>query len=60
MSYNTIDDGFGNCWTKCRRPGCQLEIVRPGKVQCDPCDSGEQDPIYEIPGQTDLFGNIIS
>lgn len=32
-----IDDGFGNCWTKCG-PACELEIVRPGKVQCGKCD----------------------
>lgn len=31
-----IDDGFGGVWQLCK-PGCQLQIVRPGKVQCD-CD----------------------
>ena len=34
----TLDDGFGNCWVKCERPDCGLEIVRPGKVQCY-CDN---------------------
>ena len=29
-----LDDGFGNQWEKCG-PTCKLEIVRPGKVQCD-------------------------
>lgn len=29
-----IDDGFGNTYLLCK-PGCQLEIVRPGKVQCE-------------------------
>lgn len=34
-----LDDGFGNVWEKCSRPDCQLQIVRPGKVQCDPCEA---------------------
>lgn len=29
-----IDDGFGNVWVLCK-PDCRLEVVRPGKVQCD-------------------------
>lgn len=29
-----IDDGFGSIWTLCR-PDCGMEVVRPGKVQCD-------------------------
>lgn len=34
MSRDTyLDDGFGNLWVTCG-PMCQLEIVRPGKVQC--------------------------
>lgn len=32
-----LDDGFGNVWQKCG-PECELEIVRPGKVQCNRCD----------------------
>jgi len=33
-----LDDGFGNCWEKCNKEDCGLEVVRPGKVQCW-CDS---------------------
>ena len=33
-----VDDGFGNTYQKCDRPNCSLEVVRPGKVQCD-CDT---------------------
>ena len=33
----TLDDGFGNVWKKCNHEDCRLEIVRPGKVQCDRC-----------------------
>lgn len=33
-----IEDGCGNSWAKCDRPDCQLEVVRPGKVQCNRCD----------------------
>lgn len=33
--HGVISDGFGNSWRKCAA-GCHLEIVRPGKVQCDP------------------------
>lgn len=28
-----LDDGFGNAWAKCG-PECDMQIVRPGKVQC--------------------------
>lgn len=34
--YGVLDDGFGNTWALCSAE-CKLEIVRPGKVQCD-CD----------------------
>ena len=40
---NVLDDGFGNQWLKCSRPGgCGLQIVRPGKVQCD-CEQEKQE-----------------
>lgn len=58
MSNNTIDDGFGNCWTKCRRPHCGLEVVRPGKAQCW-CDD-EDGPLWELPGQLDILGGEAS
>lgn len=32
-----LDDGFGGRWQKCGRD-CSMEIVRPGKVQCQGCD----------------------
>lgn len=32
-----IEDGFGNYWELCDREDCGLQIVRPGKVQCE-CD----------------------
>ncbi len=34
-----LDDGFGNRWQKCG-PDCRMQIVRPGKVQCD-CEQPE-------------------
>ena len=34
-----LADGHGNIWLECGWIGCQLEIVRPGKVQCVLCDS---------------------
>lgn len=37
--YGQIDDGFGSVWPRCK-PDCQLEIVRPGKVQCECDDEG--------------------
>lgn len=33
-----ITDEFGNYWQRCG-PNCELEIVRPGKVQCNYCDT---------------------
>jgi hypothetical protein len=41
----SIEDGFGNVWELCGRPDCELEVVRPGKVQCW-CDI-EDGPIYD-------------
>jgi hypothetical protein len=34
-----LDDGCGNRWPLCS-PDCKLEIVRPGKVQCE-CDDAD-------------------
>lgn len=35
-----LADGFGNCWSKCAlKQHCELEIVRPGKAQCNKCDN---------------------
>lgn len=32
----TLDDGFGNVWDLCRLGRqCELEVVRPGKAQCN-------------------------
>ena len=36
-NYGVLEDGFGGIWRKCRHD-CRMEIVRPGKVQCDECD----------------------
>ena len=36
MSNMELEDGFGSCWMKCHK-ACGLNVVRPGKVQCD-CD----------------------
>jgi len=38
-----IDDGFGNVWELCG-PDCELEIVRPGKVQCGKADCPTKPP----------------
>ena len=37
MTVRVLDDGFGNTWTTCEHDDCGLEIVRPGKVQCERC-----------------------
>lgn len=29
-----VSDGFGSTWVKCRSLACDLQVVRPGKVQC--------------------------
>jgi hypothetical protein len=34
---STISDGFGNQWVAECRCGGDMEIVRPGKVQCGRC-----------------------
>ncbi len=39
-----IDDGFGNEWPLCDKTDCRLQVVRPGKVECQRCDKWtEQD-----------------
>lgn len=40
---NDIEDGFGNVWRKCHHPFCGLHVVRPGKTQCNVCDSQPSD-----------------
>jgi len=53
----TLDDGFGNCWHKCSRPGgCMLQIVRPGAVQCacqydDAIESYYQERVEDLSAQ---------
>jgi hypothetical protein len=37
MNDRILDDGFGNVWETCEHEDCGLEIVRPGKVQCNRC-----------------------
>lgn len=44
-----LDDGFGNTWTTCEMDDCGLEIVRPGKVQCERCQFED-----ETPGKVDI------
>lgn len=31
---DSVCDGFGSVWPKCKKPNCGLNVVRPGKVQC--------------------------
>lgn len=33
-SWPVVEDGWGNQWPVCGHNECDLEIVRPGKVQC--------------------------
>ncbi len=37
----TLDDGFGMQVDKCGRADCDLQIVRPGKIQCGRCDTAK-------------------
>jgi len=34
-----ITDGFGGEWSRCERKDCALEVVHPGKVQCNLCEN---------------------
>lgn len=36
-----VEDGFGSAWPRCS-PDCTLEVVRPGKVQCQ-CEWPEEE-----------------
>lgn len=46
MSERTIEDGFGSCWELCDRQDCGLQVVRPGKAQCD-CNYDEDPQHYD-------------
>ena len=37
--FGTITDDY-TVWARCSAD-CQLQVVRPGKVQCDKCEGGE-------------------
>ncbi|AIY16150.1 hypothetical protein GUY44_12010 [Pimelobacter simplex] len=43
-----IEDGFGGCWPTCG-PGCDLQVVRPGKVQCNHTSSTCPDALAPEP-----------
>lgn len=43
-----LDDGFGNVWEQCEYEPCGLEIVRPGKVQCERCQFKDEQPLRNI------------
>lgn len=30
----SVEDGFGSEWMTCNAEDCDLQVVRPGKVQC--------------------------
>lgn len=56
-------DGFGNFWTCSKGKGrsdCKMQVVRPGKVQCELCDepaaAGEK--INAVPQASELMGQI--
>ena len=49
-SKGLLDDGFGNVWEKCAFDDCALEIVRPGKVQCERCQYGNEQPLRNVDG----------
>ena len=51
LDHGTISDGEGSEWPLCM-PGCGLEVVRPGKVQCF-CDDLEDDDAKMIHDQTE-------
>lgn len=54
MTGRTLDDGLGSAWEKCAREDCALEIVRPGKVQCDRCSyENVQAVTYPLPATED-------
>jgi hypothetical protein len=45
-----IEDGFGSVWFKCKYGMCDLEVVRPGKVQCSGFCEGEVDDSHSSGG----------
>lgn len=55
MSKRTVDDGFGEVMM-CARIDCNLEVVRPGKVQC----RGEYDSLGCPHTESELIGTMLS
>ena len=37
--YGAVEDGFGSEWLRCGE-ACDLQVVRPGKAQCNATDEG--------------------
>jgi hypothetical protein len=60
-----IEDQFGSEWSKCLRLDCTLEVVRPGKVQCDGesdrigCPYGVQDLIDGLYAENDYLESLV-
>ncbi len=52
-----VADGFGSEWVKCSHPLCDLEVVRPGKVQCSDWCEYQNEPI--TPHVHDLIACIV-
>lgn len=44
----TLDDGFGNTRETCGE-GCRMQIVRPGRIECEMCDGNPR--IAKLEGQ---------
>lgn len=57
-----ISDGCGSTWLKCERANCGLEVVRPGKVQCDVCESMPDEPAapVEMPFLRDELSRLLN
>lgn len=51
VNRGTISDGYSE-WEKCARIDCDLQVVRPGKVQC----RGEHDSLGCPQTETQLIG----
>ena len=60
MGRELIEDGFGSCWEKCDSPTCSLQVVRPGKAQCNYEQvEGEFGPQWVEPCVYDTIGEML-
>ncbi|UUE23834.1 hypothetical protein LRQ08_21650 [Rhodococcus qingshengii] len=54
VDHGSVDDGMGSEWQRCKAD-CGIEVVRPGKAQCDCTEPTDEDEADDISGFMDAL-----